>query len=75
MIWQRALIFLAAIILTMVTTVSPATAALTWQDIRGGNGNIAVSMINVGQGNCVVIGCPNGNKLLADCGSSSFNGT
>ncbi|NES69931.1 MAG: MBL fold metallo-hydrolase [Okeania sp. SIO2D1] len=32
-------------------------------------------MINVGQGNCVVIGCPNGNKLLADCGSSSFNGT
>lgn len=73
MILQRWFSALMAVAIFLVTTVSPAHAAsdLTWNDIRGGGGMMSVSMIDVGQGNCVVIGCPSGIKIAADCGTSN----
>ncbi|MBC6478867.1 MAG: hypothetical protein GDA56_14940 [Hormoscilla sp. GM7CHS1pb] len=72
MIWQRWFSVLMAVTIAWVTTVSPAygVSDLTWEKIRGGSGTMSVSMIDVGQGNCVAIGCPNGKKILADCGST-----
>ncbi len=34
-------------------------------------GRMMVHVINVGQGNCVLIQCPAGQNILVDCGSST----
>lgn len=36
-------------------------------------GTLRVHFIDVGQGDCTLIECPNGNTILVDCGSSSCN--
>jgi beta-lactamase superfamily II metal-dependent hydrolase len=48
-----------------------AGAGPTIDELRGGNGKSAVVVFNVGQGSCALLSCPNGNKVLLDCGSSS----
>ncbi len=35
---------------------------------------LEVHFVDVGQGECRLISCPNGNRILIDCGSP-FNGT
>jgi len=36
-----------------------------------GSANPNISFVNVGQGNCVVVDCTDGEKLVVDCGSST----
>ena len=36
--------------------------------------NLQVSVLPVGQGDCTIIKCPNGNIVVFDCGSSGGNG-
>ena len=55
-----------------IAATIPTSLGLTYADIRaGGNTNSAVTFFSIGTGICAVISCPNGNKILSDCGSKS----
>ncbi len=47
---------MAPLILVMSVVAAPAA-------------NLEIHFVDVGQGDCTVISCPNGNKILVDCGS------
>jgi beta-lactamase superfamily II metal-dependent hydrolase len=54
----------------------PAASGLDHSLIRGGGPNklLTVSVLSVGSGSCAVIACPNGTRIIDDCGTSSGNG-
>lgn len=50
--------------------LAPASAnEVDFGRIRGGNNSSAVSIFDIGQGSCSLITCPNGDKVLVDCGT------
>ena len=50
-----------ALVVSILLLASPLALA---------QGSLEIHFINVNQGDCTLISCPNGNKILVDCGSS-----
>lgn len=49
------------------------SGTLDFAAIKGGSGNnrwLSVSVLDIGQGNCILVTCPNGDQTIYDCGSS-----
>lgn len=65
--------FTAAFLVTAAANASlPVGDSLTLEDLDGtlDPGSAALMAFEVGQGNCVFVSCPNGSKVLIDCGTS-----
>jgi len=54
------------------TVPKPVTNPLA--TLRGGNGVLTVTTVSIGAGLCIIIACPNGNKIVNDCGSTHSSG-
>jgi beta-lactamase superfamily II metal-dependent hydrolase len=57
-----------------VEAPSPA-GAIPLSVLQGSPQTYVVTVPSIGAGQCVVISCPNGNKVVNDCGSSSSQAT
>ncbi|MFP2924718.1 ComEC/Rec2 family competence protein [Pyxidicoccus sp. 3LG] len=65
---------IAALLCMTLTTVASAAEPepLALKTLQNpGKNRVAVTVFDVGQGNCALISCPNGKKVMMDCGTRS----
>ncbi len=55
----------------VITSKTDVNANLSINDCKDNNNYSCISVLDSGQGNCVVISCRNGDQIIADCGGES----
>jgi len=66
---KRATAFVEAVVMDSYAKVVDSLLAATTTDTVDVPGNLVITFIDIGQGNCTFVQCPGGETILIDCGS------